>query len=99
MKSSQPLNTPAALFIHLSYDHEHDEDKGPPDNKKIILKGKIEDLKERPVKKEYPKKKDEEPQFFIAHYSNVSRRASTYQYRSGRRPFALSFSLGDPKAH
>jgi hypothetical protein len=61
MKRSQPLNTPAILFIHLFYNHADDEDKGSPDNKQIIRKVKVEDLKERPVKKEHPEKKEEEP--------------------------------------
>jgi hypothetical protein len=61
MKRSQPLNTPATLFIHLFYNHADDKDKSSPDNKEILRDGKVEDLKERPVKKKYPGKKEEKP--------------------------------------
>jgi hypothetical protein len=61
MKRSQPLNTIVTLLIHLFYEHADDNNKGSPEAEQIIRKGKVKDLKKRPVKKENSEEKEEKP--------------------------------------
>lgn len=61
MKRSQPLNTLAALPVHLFDKKADGNDEGAPDAEQIKWQGKVEYLEKRPVKKEYPAEEEKKP--------------------------------------
>ncbi len=61
MKRSQPLNTLAALFVHL-FDKKTDcNDEGAPYAEQIKGQIEVEYLEKRPVKKKHPAEEEKKP--------------------------------------